>query len=166
MQFLIQTTKLVIQTWGGTPARFAYASPCGITVRPTVMPATRSPTASSALYFGIQERKGKRLYSTFFVKDLLDFSRIQFDSFSQRPLVASSSTAAKTQVVLKACSCDIVPKNTYFLHLGNFLSLLYGDIDNIQFRCRSWYLTRVGLIILSCLSSLVTDELPRHWKMV
>lgn len=34
-------------TAGARPAIPAYASACGITVKPTVIPATKSPTASS-----------------------------------------------------------------------------------------------------------------------
>jgi hypothetical protein len=60
------------------------------------MPATKSPTASSALYFGIQIRKGKRLRSTFFVKDFLAFSRIQFFSRSQQLTGASSFITTET----------------------------------------------------------------------
>lgn len=38
-----------VLTFGGSPAIRAYAMPCGMTVRPTVSPATTSPARSSAL---------------------------------------------------------------------------------------------------------------------
>lgn len=41
-------TKLL--TAAGSPAMPAYARACGITVSPTVIPATASPIASSELY--------------------------------------------------------------------------------------------------------------------
>uniref|UniRef100_A0A336MN41 CSON004154 protein n=1 Tax=Culicoides sonorensis TaxID=179676 RepID=A0A336MN41_CULSO len=37
-------------TAAGSPAILEYASACGITVKPTVMPATRSPRKSSEFF--------------------------------------------------------------------------------------------------------------------
>lgn len=53
---------------GGSPAMLAYASDCGITVNPTVMPAIRSPTACSPVYCGSHDATGSRLCSVFRLK--------------------------------------------------------------------------------------------------
>lgn len=50
-------TKL---TAGGSPAIPEYAIAWGITVSPTVMPATKSPTASSELYLGTEEAREEK----------------------------------------------------------------------------------------------------------
>ena len=118
----------MIQTWVGRPARFAYASDWGITVRPTVIPATRSPTASCALYLGNQESKGTRLYRTFFVKDFLAFSRIRFASSSQRLPVASSFITTETEIMLKAYSYGIMPNGHMYCVCET--SYLYRRVNN------------------------------------
>lgn len=51
-----------------------YAKAWGITVRPTVIPATKSPTASSELYFGNHFNIGKRLYKIFLLNVFLERS--------------------------------------------------------------------------------------------
>lgn len=48
-------------TSGGRPATLEYANDWGITVRPTVMPATRSPSPSWPVYRGSQVRIGSLL---------------------------------------------------------------------------------------------------------
>jgi hypothetical protein len=56
------------------------------------------------------------------------------------------------------------PSNKILWEVGRDKDLsapLYGDMDNTQFRCRYLFVMRVGLVI-SCLSALATDELPRH----
>lgn len=44
-----------------------------MTVRPTVIPATASPIASSDVYFGSQFKIGSLLYNVFFLKTFLAF---------------------------------------------------------------------------------------------
>lgn len=51
-------------TCGSRPASVAYASPCGITVSPTVTPAIKSLTAWSASYLGSQETIGIRFLNS------------------------------------------------------------------------------------------------------
>lgn len=51
----------ILHTCGSKPANVAYASPCGITVRPTVMPAIISLRNFSELYFGNHAKIGMRL---------------------------------------------------------------------------------------------------------
>lgn len=46
----LKSIRKVTLTAGSRPAIPAYAKACGITVKPTVTPATKSPTKSSVEY--------------------------------------------------------------------------------------------------------------------
>lgn len=63
---------------GGIPATFEYAIACGITVKPTVIPATKSDTPEVVLYSGNQAQIGRRFRRFFLVKQFEVFSIIHF----------------------------------------------------------------------------------------
>lgn len=72
--YVIITSNMLKLTAAGNPAMPEYAKACGITVSPTVMPATMSPMASSQEYFGSQPRIGTLLISVFFLNVRLEQS--------------------------------------------------------------------------------------------
>lgn len=62
MYFPLGIENLVMaRTCGGMPATVAYAMPWGMTVSPTVTPATRSLTTASPVYLGSQPSTGTLL---------------------------------------------------------------------------------------------------------
>lgn len=81
--------KIILYTWGSKPANVAYASPCGITVRPTVMPAITSLRNFSELYFGNHAKIGtcldtnlrSRSTQVFFFQRSASVAILDHDSF-------------------------------------------------------------------------------------
>ena len=87
----MKKSKNISLTWGGNSATNAYAMPWGITVKPTVIPAIRSETKHSTLYFGNQSVIGSFRFNCFFVKERAIKFWQQF-LMSKQSLESSSSS--------------------------------------------------------------------------
>ena len=106
----------------GSPAKLAYASDCGITVKATVSPAVTSPINLSLLYSGIHFIIGKKPFKWF--KLCYCFYYFHYRMAHSMSLIPHESTNIRGVCYTHTPTESLINFNGYYIALKNVLIFL------------------------------------------